>query len=121
MQPGSAEDEGALQRLQRAETDVDQELLRFEQDILEDRKRLQREELELRASVITPALLEDARIDLASLRSRESGLKTRLKARRDTLAELADGIAELETRIQRSGACWSCRRWWTRSAPNFIS
>ena len=103
-QPGQAEDEGALQRLQRAETDVDQELLLVERDILEDRKRLQREELELRASGITPALLEDARMELASLRSRESGLKTRLKASRDTLAELADGVAEFEIRIQRSAA-----------------
>ena len=102
--PGQAEEEGALQRLQRNVADVEQELLQVERDIMDDRKRLQREELELRASAITPALLEDARLEQASLRSRESGLKTRLKARRGALAQLAAEADDLEIRIQRSTA-----------------
>ena len=110
--PGQAEEEAALARLQRSVTDVEQELLRVERDIPDDRKRLQREELELRAAAITPALLEDARLEQASLRSRESGLKTRLKARRGALAQLAAEVDDLEIRIQRSADDDPGKRQW---------
>ncbi|MGB5443236.1 MAG: mechanosensitive ion channel domain-containing protein [Gammaproteobacteria bacterium] len=110
--PGQAEEEAALARLQRSVTDVEQELLRVERDIPDDRKRLQREELELRAAAITPALLEDARMEQASLRSRESGLKTRLKARRGALAQLAAEVDDLEIRIQRSADDDPGKRQW---------
>lgn len=102
--PVLAQEEGALQLLQRSEADVSQELQQVELDIKKDRERLQQAELELRASSITTALLEDANLELASLRSRQSGLQTRLKARRSTLTQLAKEISDLESRIQRSPA-----------------
>ena len=102
--PGQALEEGALQGLQRTETDVGQELHQVKLDIQRDRERLQHAELDLRASTITPAILEDARLELVSLQSRENGLQTRLKARRDTLAQLSTEMSDTEIRIQRGAA-----------------
>lgn len=99
--PVQALEEDALHQLQRTEKDVEQELQQVERDIQRDRDRLQRAELDLRASTITPAILEDARLELVSLQSRENGLQTRLKARRDTLAQLSTEMSDTETRIQR--------------------
>ncbi len=100
--PAQSQEEAALQRLQRAEADVTQELLQVERDIQTDRIQLKRAELELRAADITPAVLEDARLELASLNSRNNGLQTRLKARRVALVQLATEISDLEIQIQRS-------------------
>ncbi len=99
--PGHALEDGELQQLQRTVTDVDQELQQVERDIQRDRERLQRAELDLRASTITPAILEDARLELVSLQARKNGLETRLKARRDALAQLSRQIGDTEIRIQR--------------------
>jgi len=99
-----AQSEGDLQRLQRAETDASQALLQIESEILKDRERLQRAELALDAADISPTLLEEARLEQASLASRESGLTTRLKARRSTLEQLIGDIADLETKVLRSAA-----------------
>jgi len=97
--PIQAQENGELQRLQRAETDTVQELLIVDGDIQSDRDRLQRVELTLRASTITPALLEDSRLDLVSFQSRKNGLQIRLKARRNALSQLGREIGEVETRI----------------------
>lgn len=84
------------ERIARAEADISQELLQIDGDILRDRERLRSAESALTNS-ITPSILEDARLDLASLRSRESGLKTRLKARRNKLSQLDADIADIES------------------------
>ena len=102
--PGQSQESDVLQSLQRVEKDVDQELQQVERDIQTDRERQQRDELELRAASITPAMLEDARLELVSLHSRKNGLQTRLKARRDALAQLVAEIRDMEIRIQRSAA-----------------
>ncbi len=85
------------ERIARAEADISQELVQIDGDILRDRERLRSAESALTNS-ITPSVLEDARLDLASLRSRESGLKTRLKARRNKLTQLDADIADTESR-----------------------
>ena len=100
--PVQAQEDGALQRLQRTEASVGKELLLVERDIQSDRERLQKAELGLRASTITPALLEDARLELVSFQSRENGLQTRLKARRSALALLGRETGDIEARLQRS-------------------
>ena len=97
-----AETNADLQRLQRAEADASQELLQIENDILQDRARLQADELEISSPAITPAILEDARMELVSLASRESGLNTRLKARSNNLQQLSADIVKLENRNLRN-------------------
>ena len=89
------------ERIARAEADISQELLQIDGDILRDRERLRSAESALTNS-ITPSILEDARLDLASLRSRESGLKTRLKARRNKLSQLDADIADIESSGSRA-------------------
>ncbi len=98
--------------MQQTETDVDQELQQVEGDIQNDRERLQRAELDLRASTITPSKLEDARLELATLQSRNSGLETRLKARRAALVQLSTQIDDIEIGIQRgSDDAAELKRW----------
>ncbi|MBW2940519.1 mechanosensitive ion channel domain-containing protein [Zhongshania aquimaris] len=91
-----AQDDSDLDRLNRAQADISQEFAQIDSDILRDRDRLRSAEAALTRD-ITPTLLEDARLDLASLKSRENGLKTRLKARRSKLIQLEEDISDSES------------------------
>lgn len=95
-----AADENALQRLQRAATDMTQALEQAQRDIQNDRQRLEQAELNLTSGTITTTALEDARLELAALRSRESGLNTRLQARRSGLTQLNTEIDTVQARLQ---------------------
>ncbi len=96
------EEEAALARLQRLDQDMSQALLQVDSEIQRDRELLRDAEHETRTSRITPAMLEDARLEQASLDSRASGLQTRLNARRRALDQLNVEISELDARILHS-------------------
>ncbi len=92
-----------LERLQDAYADLKQELHDSDQAIRLARERLSRAESGIAVADITTRLLEDARLDLASLQSRESGLKTRLVARQEMLERLRERAVNIRQSLQEDG------------------
>lgn len=95
-----AQDESEIDGLIFAEQELSRELEQLEALIAGEREALMRISTSLPVRLITPVMLEDARLHLATLLSRQSGLQTRLKARRASLSQTLVRQKELRQAVQ---------------------
>lgn len=97
-------DEDVLEVAHRLTRDVKHAAERERQTIETMRAAMERQQAGIAEAEITPALLEQARLDIDAARSQANAIEGRLQARREGLEELRRKIRELDSRLEARDA-----------------
>lgn len=101
LAPATAQDDPVsdLARLQTTLADLRAEFERAQVALERERTDLRADERTLRAETVTAPMLEQARLEVATRRSRVSSLRTRILARRDAISQTDEDIATLRSEL----------------------